>query len=81
MSKSKEQVIDELQKENPHSIPISKAMDEWAKITAIEYDDWKSERGYFFDSNDRQWYVTYSKIRLSHEELFNRFLQDKNIKA
>lgn len=34
---TKEEILDKLQKENPHSIPVFKAMDEYAKQQAIAF--------------------------------------------
>jgi len=37
---SKQEILDNLREENPHSIPTFKAMDIYAKQTAIAFAEW-----------------------------------------
>jgi len=78
---TKQEILDKLQKENPSSIPIFKAMDEYAKQQAIAFDIWKLKNHWVWDNTKLVYFKwegnNMHETRLSHEEIYNKFIEHK----
>jgi len=72
---SKEAILEKLQKENPHSIPTFKAMDEWAKQTAIAFAEWCvcNQNVYFNYGKNNIERFTWKEKTISPEKLYELF--------
>jgi len=71
---TKEEILQKLQKENPHSISTFKAMDIWAKQEAIGFLKWeKSEDGQIAIGTYTLTWVSKPDI----EDIYELYLQSK----
>jgi len=75
---TKDEILKKLQDENPSSIPVFKAMDEYAKYQAIAFNNWLPESGYV-RSGDNEWREILSPANIkSTEQLYNQFIEQQN---
>jgi len=84
---NKEAILEKLQKENPSSIPVFKAMDEYAKQQAIAFDIWKRENCITYDYDNNSYNklifldVEHTKVRteqISTDDAYNQFIEQQN---
>jgi len=71
---TKEAILEKLQKENPSSIPVFKAMDEWAQLQAIAFANHIAYNG--FKPHDID---TWNDGKHNTHELYDDFLQHQLI--
>jgi len=79
---TKEDVLNELQKQHPHSIPTLKAMDAWAELVAEEraigFAEWifsYCNLVSYCSESTGDMYWSYKNKRMTEKQLYQQYLQ------
>lgn len=79
---NKEEILHKLQKENPHSIPTFKAMDEYAKQQAIAFvvfrQDFQREESRKVREEQKRLGGMFTWVGRSDEEIYDQFIESQN---
>lgn len=72
-----EEILEKLQKENPASIPVFKAMEEYAKQQCVLFQEWLLMFTKEFEDGDVRYWDGEKWLLKTSEELYDLFIKNK----